>query len=132
MLTFLLLAAVRAVPLPAVDGNQLRAGTQCFALSREGQVLGAVRQTVAAATANGAPVWDIVIHQRLNDGKFDMRDHFVLRPADLSPVSMENQRLGEEHVRVSYAPGKITTIRKGATPVETAVSGPIWTATSGA
>ncbi|MCD2325386.1 DUF3108 domain-containing protein [Sphingomonas sp. IC-56] len=126
MLTFLLLAAVQAVPLPAVDGNRLRAGTRCFALSREGQVLGAVRQTVAAATVNGTPVWDIVIHQRLNDGKFDMRDHFVLRRADLSPVSMENQRFGEEHVRVSYAPGKITTIRKGAAPVETAVSGPIW------
>ena len=127
MLFFAFLAAVQtAAPLPAIDGNRLQAGSRCFALLQDGTVVGATRQTVAPVTASGKPAWDVVIHQRLTGGRFDMRDHFVLRRDDLTPISLDNRRFGEEHVRVAYAPGKITTVRKGSAPVDTPVSGRIW------
>lgn len=126
MLTVLLLATVQAVPLPAIDGTRLRPGVQCFALLREEQVLGATRQTVAATTANGQPAWDIVVHQRVADGKFDMRDHFILRRSDLAPISLDNRRHGEDYLKVTYTPTKITALRKGGVPKDTAVAGPVW------
>lgn len=126
MLTVLLLAAAQAALPPAINGNRLQPGTQCFALAQDGKVLGASRQTIAATVSNGQPAWDIVIHQRLAGGKFDMRDHFVLRRSDLAPISLDNRRNGEEHVSVTYSPTKATTLRKGSAPVDTAITGPIW------
>ena len=119
------LLAQTATP-PAVDGNRLRAGVQCFALVREGAVIGATRQTVTATTANGQPAWDIVIHQLLGGGKFDMRDHFVLRRSDLTPIGLDSRRSGVEHARVTYADGKITTVRPDKPATETAFAGKIW------
>lgn len=120
---FLALAAQAA--LPAIDGTRLRPGTVCYAIARGETVMGATRQAVKAVIANGAPAWDVVIHQRVGD-KFDLRDHFVLRRTDLAPIAFDSRKSGFEHVRVAYGPGKLVTTRPGAAPVETALTGPVW------
>lgn len=125
MILALLLAAAQAAP-PAVDGSRLRPGTQCYALVQGEKVIGATRQTVKAVDAAGTPAWDIVVHQYMGGGRFDLRDHFVLRRGDLTPIAFDSRKSGVEHVRVAYAPGKIVTTRPGAAPVETAVTGPVW------
>lgn len=124
MLTLALLLA--AATDPAIDGTRLRAGTQCFALTREGTAIGATRQTVTATTVNGQPAWDIVIHQQVAPARFDMRDHFVVRQSDLTPISLDSRRSGIEHARVTYADGKITAVRPDKPATETAFTGKIW------
>ncbi|KRC82176.1 hypothetical protein [Sphingomonas sp. Root241] len=120
---FLALAAQAA--LPAVDGTRLQPGSVCYAIARGETVMGATLQTVKATDADGAPAWDIVIHQRVGD-KFDLRDHFVLRQRDLAPLAFDSRKAGVEHVRVAYGLGKLVTTRPGAAPVETPLAGPVW------
>jgi hypothetical protein len=120
---FLALAAQAA--LPAVDGSRLQPGTVCYAIARGETVMGATLQTVKATTADGVPAWDVVVHQRVGD-KFDLRDHFVLRRKDLTPIAFDSRKAGIEHVRVAYAAGKLVTTRAGGAPQETALAGPVW------
>lgn len=121
----LLLALAAQAALPAVDGTRLQPGTVCYAIARGETVMGATLQTVKATTADGAPAWDIVIHQRVGD-KFDLRDHFVLRRKDLAPIAFDSRKAGVEHVRVIYGPDKLVTTRPGAAPVEIPIKGPVW------
>ncbi len=121
----LLLALAAQAALPAVNGTRLQPGTVCYAIARGETVMGATLQTVKATTANGAPAWDVVVHQRVGD-KFDLRDHFVLRQKDLAPIAFDSRKSGVEHVRVVYGPGKLVTTRPGAAPVEIALTGPVW------
>ncbi|HEX8300483.1 hypothetical protein [Sphingomonas sp.] len=121
----LLLALAAQAALPAIDGARLQPGIVCYAIARGETVMGATLQTVKATTVDGAPAWDIVIHQRVGD-KFDLRDHFVLRQRDLAPIAFDSRKSGAEHVRVAYGPGKLITTRPGAVPVETALAGPVW------
>lgn len=121
----LLLALAAQAALPAVDGSRLQPGSVCYAIVRGETVMGATLQTVKAITANGAPAWDVVVHQRVGD-KFDLRDHFVLRQKDLGPIAFDSRKSGVEHVRVAYKPGKLVTTRPGAAPVETPLTGPVW------
>ena len=120
---FLALALAQAA---APDGSLLKPGTACYAIARGDTAMGATFQKVVAATVDGMPVWDVVVHQRIGDGKFDLRDHFVLRRADLTPIAMDSRKSGVEHVRVVYGDGKAVTTRPGADPVETAFTGRIW------
>ncbi|WP_025560563.1 DUF3108 domain-containing protein [Sphingomonas sp. UNC305MFCol5.2] len=121
----LLLALAAQAALPAVDGTRLQPGTVCYAIARGETVMGATLQTVQATSANGAPAWDVVVHQRVGD-KFDLRDHFVLRQKDLAPIAFDSRKSGVEHVRVVYGPGKLVTARPGAAPVEIALTGQVW------
>ena len=121
----LLLVLAAQAALPAVDGTRLQPGSVCYAIARGETVMGATLQTVKAATADGVPAWDIVIHQRVGD-KFDLRDHFVLRRKDLAPIAFDSRKTGVEHVRVTYGPDKLVTTRSGAAPAETPITGPVW------
>lgn len=121
----LLLALAAQAALPAVDGSRLQPGSVCYAIVRGETVMGATLQIVKAITANGAPAWDVVVHQRVGD-KFDLRDHFVLRQKDLGPIAFDSRKSGVEHVRVAYEPGKLVTTRPGAAPVEIPLTGPVW------
>lgn len=111
---------------PAIDGNLLKPSTACYAIVRGDAVIGATYQRVREATIEGVLAWDIVVHQRIGDGKFDLRDHFVLRRADLTPIAMDSRKAGVEHVRVAYGAGKAITTRPGAAAVETVFAGRIW------
>ncbi len=125
-----LAAAQAAAPVVVKpDGRKLKPVDQCFVIARGGQAMGLTRQTIKATTAGGKPAWDVVVHQRIGDGKFDMRDHFVLSRKDLLPISFDNRRNGEEHVRLRYASGRIMGTRtdKGiATPIDVAAPAPVW------
>lgn len=118
--------ALAQTTVPFVDGSTLKPSTACYAITRGDTVMGATFQKVSTTTADGVPVWDVVVHQRVGDGKFDLRDHFVLRRSDLSPIAMDSRKSGVEHVRVAYANGKAITTRPGAAPVETVLAGPVW------
>jgi hypothetical protein len=122
----LALLAFAQATVPSVDGSVLKPSTTCYAIARGDAVMGATFQKISATTANGVPAWDVIVHQRIGDGKFDLRDHFVLRRSDLAPIAMDSRKSGVEHVRVAYAPGKAVTTRVGGTPVETALTGPVW------
>ena len=59
-------------------------------------------------------------------GYFDMRDHFVLRRADLRPIRMASFKSGEEHVRVLYGVDKVETFRPGSAAMVEELSVPVW------
>ncbi|MBC9031803.1 hypothetical protein IAG41_05305 [Sphingomonas sp. JC676] len=122
----LALLAFAQAAVPVVDGSVLKPSTTCYAIMRGDAVMGATFQKISATTADGAPAWDVVVHQRIGDGKFDLRDHFLLRRSDLRPIAMDSRKSGVEHVRVAYAADKAITTRPGAEPVETAFAGPVW------
>jgi hypothetical protein len=122
----LALLAFAQAAVPVVDGSVLKPSTTCYAITRGDTVMGATYQKIAATTADGVPAWDVVVHQRIGDGKFDLRDHFLLRRSDLRPLAMDSRKSGVEHVRVAYDEGKVVTTRPGAEPVETALVGKIW------
>jgi len=122
----LALLALAQAAVPAVDGSVLKPSAVCYAILRGEMVMGATYQKISAATAEGVPAWDVVVHQRIGDGKFDLRDHFLLRRADLRPIAMDSRRSGIEHVRVAYGEGKAVTSRPGAQPIETPFEGAVW------
>nr|WP_315383919.1 hypothetical protein [uncultured Sphingomonas sp.] len=122
----LALMLIAAMPLPDVavpDGSRLREGSACYALTRADKPIGQTWQRVRAAMDGSTPVWDIIVHQRVGDGKFDMRDHFVLRRSDLRPLRMDSRRNGVEHVRVRYDGAKIQVARPDK--AETQISAPV-------
>jgi hypothetical protein len=121
MLTLLLAAAD-----PAILGTRLTAGTLCYSIVRGEQTIGVTRQTVTTTASEGKPAWDVVVHQRIGGGQFDLRDHFILRAGDLTPIAFDSRKSGVEHVRVAYGPGKLVTTRPDKPAQETAFAGRIW------
>lgn len=124
-----MLLAVAALP----DGDRLKAGTACYAIVREtpagASVIGATWQSIRQTEVAGQPAWDIVVHQRVANGAFDLRDHFVLARKDLRPIAFDSRKLGKEHVRLRYADGRITGSRMDkdvAVPVDLAAPEPVW------
>lgn len=122
----LALLALAQAAVPVVDGSVLKPSVACYAIARGDTVMGATFQKISAVTAGGVPAWDVVVHQVIGGGKFDLRDHFVLRRSDLTPIAMDSRKSGVEHVRVAYGERKAVTTRPGAAPVETAFDGRIW------
>ncbi|WP_294330854.1 hypothetical protein [uncultured Sphingomonas sp.] len=112
----------RAMP----DGTRLRAGDACYTLTREGKPIGQTWQRVRAASEGGVSVWDVIVHQRVGDGRFDMRDHFVLRRSDLRPLAMDSRRNGAEHVRVRYDSAFIETTKAGQVPSRIPAPDAVW------
>lgn len=121
-LTLALIAQTAAVP----DGNRLKAGTQCYTMVHGEKVMGVARQSITATRIKGVPAWDIVVHQLMPGGKFDMRDHFVVRRSDLTPITFENRKLGVEHVRVAYSEGKAVATWADKPATTAAFTGKIW------
>ena len=129
---FLIAAAASAPPL-VPDGTRLREGDACYAITatKDGatKVIGGTYQSVARKRVGGVDALAIVVHQRLGNGKFDMRDEFLVRRKDLRPISLHNVRNGEVHVHLDYGPSRITgfKVEKGVrTPVSVSTSGPVW------
>jgi hypothetical protein len=122
----LMLALLLAAPDPAIDGARLTAGSQCYSIVRGEQPIGLTLQTVTATTAEGKPAWEVVVHQRIGGGRFDLRDHFVLRASDLTPIAFDSRKSGVEHVRVAYGNGKLVTTRPDKPVAETSFEGRVW------
>ncbi|MBU1384585.1 MAG: DUF3108 domain-containing protein [Alphaproteobacteria bacterium] len=116
------------------DGARLAEGGTCYTLSMtRGEVtrpIGVTWQSVARTLRDGRPVLEIVVHQSVNGGAFDMRDEFVLDAATLRPISLTNRRKGEVHVRAAYGADRITGERTGedgaVTPIDVPLEGPVW------
>lgn len=115
------------------DGGRLSVGATCYAIVRDTAtgpaVIGATWQSVRETEAASEPAWDIVVHQRLSKGAFDLRDHFVLARKDLRPIAFDNRKLGKDHVRLRYADGRITGSRLEkdvAVPVDLVAPTPVW------
>lgn len=126
MLALMLIAAMPMPEAAVPDGSRLREGSACYALTREGKPIGQTWQRVRAATDGGTPVWDIIVHQRVGDGRFDMRDHFVLRRSDLRPLRMDSRRNGVEHVRVRYNGASIQVTRPDHADTQVLAPGAVW------
>ncbi|CAN7333908.1 DUF3108 domain-containing protein [Brevundimonas sp. LjRoot202] len=135
MLSLLIALAAGPAQDPAVvpDGTRLAESRTCytFNISRDGvsRPAGVTWQTVERTVRDGRPVLEIVAHQSMNGGAFDMRDEFVLDAATLRPLSLINRRKGEVHVRVSYADDRITgeRIEDGAVQaIDVPLDGPVW------
>ncbi|WP_294250757.1 hypothetical protein [uncultured Sphingomonas sp.] len=126
MLALMLIAATTMPDVSVPDGSRLREGSACYALTREGKPIGQTWQRVRAAIEGSTPVWDIIVHQRVGDGRFDMRDHFVLRRTDLTPIRMDSRRNGVEHVAVRYDGADIEVARPGQEVTRFRASGKVW------
>lgn len=130
MLTILALSLAAATAGPVPDGTKLRPVTQCFAMVSGGKVIGATYQRIRAVQAGGKAAWDIVIYQRMSDGRFDMRDHFVLARRDLRPIAFDSSRFGKQHIALTYGATRITGTRvekDGSTKaVDVPLTSPVW------
>lgn len=135
MLSLLIALAPALVQNPAAvpDGARPAETRTCytFNMTRDGasQPAGVTWQTVERTVRDGRPVLEIVVHQSMNGGAFDMRDEFVLDAATLRPLSLVNRRKGEVHVSVTYADDRITgeRIENGAVqPIDVPLDGPVW------
>ena len=121
-------------PTAVPDGARLADSQTCYTLSisRDGvsRPVGVTWQTVKRAERDGRPVLEIVVHQSMGGGAFDMRDEFVLDASTLRPLSLINRRKGEVHIRADYADDRITGERTEAggvvTPIDVALDGPVW------
>ena len=127
--------AQQAASLPAVNGTRLRAGTTCYSMVRGGQAIGSTLQSIRPVRAGGVRAWDIVVHQRAAGGRFDMRDHFIVRRSDLRPIRFESRRgnraagSGWHEIALDYGERRITGTRtgpQGTAPVDVALEGPVW------
>lgn len=136
MLTLILALAPVLAQTPAAlpDGRRLAEGQACYTLTmRQGDVsqpVGVTWQRIRRSERDGRPVLEIVVHQLVNGGAFDMRDEFVVDAATLRPLSLVNRRNGAVHVRAEYRDDRIIGEKTGAdgaaTPIAVALDGPVW------
>lgn len=127
--------AATGTTAPRMEGARLQAGSTCYAITVGDKPIGTTLQTIAASREAGRPVWDIVVHQKVGNGAFDMRDHFVLERDTLLPIRMDSQRgldrsaKGWQRIAIRYDRRSIRGSREttaGATPIAVPVTGPTW------
>lgn len=136
MLSLLIALAAAPAQEPAAvpDGGRLAEGGACYTLNmtRDGvsRPIGVTWQTVGRTVRDGRPVLEIVVHQSVNGGAFDMRDEFVVDAATLRPIALTNRRKGQVHVSLLYADDRITGERIEADgtvhPVDVPLESPVW------
>lgn len=137
MKTVIMVAALAATgaATPKMNGARLQAGSTCYAIVAGDKTIGSTLQTVTASRDGTRPVWDIVVHQKLANGSFDMRDHFIVDRKTLLPIRMDSQRgrerteSGWHRVSVEYGPRNVRGTREtatGSTPLDAALTGPTW------
>jgi hypothetical protein len=94
--------------------------------------IGYTLQSIERSKAGDHEVFKIVIHQRMFDGKFDMRDSFIVDAKDLHAIEFTNERHGKQHVHLNYSENIIsgTRIKSDGTSetLNFAIQGPIWDA----
>ena len=125
-----ILTLASAAMLPVMpDGAHVHPADQCFVIEVAGKPVGMTHQIVRKAAYAGRPAWDVVVHQKADALKFDLRDHFVLRRSDLRPIAFDSRKDGVEHVRLAYGDGRVVGYKtgdKGREAVDTKLSGPTW------
>jgi hypothetical protein len=137
MKSLLALLALAAAPadLPKMEGGKLKAGESCYTMAVQGKLRGTTWQAIKPARAKGKPAWDITVHQLLQDGSFDMRDHFIVERDSLLPIRVRSWRgrdrsaKGWHRVTLDYGGGKVTGSREsaaGKTAIDVALDGPTW------
>ena len=92
------------------DGTALRTGDSCYTMfSTTGgkHPIGVTFQSIQPVKAGSVDALAVVVHQHMSDGKFDMRDAFLLRRKDMLPISFENTRFGKPHVHLEYGERKV-------------------------
>src|SRR5438270_1265426 len=106
----LLLLAGASGSLP--DGSRLRPDHACYTIyAQQGpqqKDVGITSQTIEPAQVGGRKAWRVVVHQRLGNGRFDLRDELLLDRASLRPLSLETVRNGKLYVRLHYADQRVT------------------------
>lgn len=121
--------------VPVMEGARLRAGSACYEIMAGDRVIGTTRQTITATREAAGPAWDIVVHQKVGNGAFDMRDHFVLDRKTLLPIRMDSRRgvagteKGWHRVSVHYDRDRIRGTRQtaaGTAPIDVVLGGPTW------
>jgi hypothetical protein len=137
MKPIIMLAALAATgaATPKIDGERLQPGSTCYSIVVGDKAIGSTMQTVTASRDGTRLVWDIVVHQKLANGSFDMRDHFIVDRKTLLPIRMDSQRgrerteRGWHRVSVEYGPRNARGIREtatGSTPLEVPLTAPTW------
>jgi len=126
--------ATSALALATPDGTVIHDDQACYTIFSgawgHGKKLGATWQTIAHAHRDGRNVLDIVVHQRVGKGDFDMRDHLVLDAGTLLPIRLESMRDGKPYAEMNYTSGRVTGwyVAKNGSRLTTDVRlpGPVW------
>lgn len=130
-----LAAASASTAIPALDGARLHPGRACYAIVADGRPVGATLQTIEASRFGRWRTWEVVVHQRLAGGRFDMRDHFVLDRRTLLPIAMDSERgrdrseRGWHRVSLQYTPTRILGSKEtasGVEPLDVSLSAATW------
>lgn len=120
---------------PPMQGDRLLPGATCYAIKVGGKDVGATWQDLRQENLNGRPVWDIVVHQKMFSGRFDMRDHFVVDRVTLLPIEMDSARgrektdKGWHRVRLHYDGGRVSGEKEtpsGIEKISVTLDGPTW------
>lgn len=124
-----------APPPSSMEGDRLRPGATCYAIKVGGKTVGATWQSLRQDRLNDRPVWDIVVHQKMFSGRFDMRDHFVVDRVTLLPIMMDSQRghersdKGWHRIKLRYDTGRVTGEKEtpaGIEKISVSLDGPTW------
>lgn len=129
MIAMAMLGLAASTSMVKPDGTKLRPITQCFAITKDGAVVGATWQRVTAVRLGGRAMWDIVIHQKVAAFNFDMRDHFTVDRSDLRPVAFDSMKAGKPHIALTYAQDRVTGSRieqDGTKPIDIGLEAPVW------
>ncbi len=132
MLTAIMLAVAVSLGMP--DGERLiddRACYTIFAPTNSGdRPIGNTLQTVERVNQRGRALWQITVHQRLSNGKFDLRDEFELDGKTFLPLRLKTTLNQKPHADLVYAKGRVTGFHIDRTGVkhrvDRALGGPIW------
>jgi hypothetical protein len=106
----------------------------CYAITRDGAVTGATLQRVRPVVHAGRRAWDIVIHHRVAQIRFDLRDQSLVDRRTLRPIRLESARGTNRAARLAadhldYGADRIRGIRETAaavTPIDVSVAQPAW------
>lgn len=117
-----------------LKGQRLPEGASCYVISsnRSGQAepIGVTFQTVRRGVSAGRSVLFVSVRQRAANGRFDMRDDFVLDAKSLRPVSLTNRSKGVVRAEVSYGVHGITGRKLDASgqwvAMDVPLQGPVW------
>jgi len=132
ILLFLVAPTAQAKAIP--DGTKIHDDHACYTIFSgpwgHGTKLGVTWQSIAHTLQDDRNVLDIVVHQKVGIGAFDMRDHFVLDAGSLLPIRLESVRNGKPHASLEYGNGRVTGwhVRKDGTrqSVDVPLPVPVW------
>jgi hypothetical protein len=116
-------AANAAFGTEAMQGLRLKEGVACYTIFSGEREIGSTRQSVMASELDELPVWDIVVHQKVSGGAFDMRDHFIVDRKSMLPLRFESARGSERtasgwhRVSLVYENGRVFGTKETAAGV---------------